>query len=189
MSPADGLSSTSQKASKSSRRSAFFYQRKISMTSRFAFNGFSGLMAMGRFSRAVKKPSRGTSWLAFARFPEGMPDRMGNRRLLVKSNQSSAAFPSTWHQKGGSACSSARIYSGKCTSRPLMMPAGRSCKPQRCKGRSPPKGSESVAALRMASTKGSFDSVNLWCSMIMSSICFLKPTTVQKPSVSRLRVA
>ena len=33
-------------------------------------------------------PVGGTSWLALAKFPEGMPERMGKRRLFVKSNQS-----------------------------------------------------------------------------------------------------
>lgn len=30
----------------------------------------------------------GTSWLALAKLPLGIPERMGKRRLFVKSNQS-----------------------------------------------------------------------------------------------------
>lgn len=58
-----------------------------------ALKGLSGRIAKGRLAKAVKKPSRGTSVLAFARFPEGIPERMGKRRLLVKSSQSSRL----WH--------------------------------------------------------------------------------------------
>ena len=52
-------------------------------------NGYVLKPLSSQLSFSFEPPSNGTSLLAFAKFPEGIPERMGKRKLLVKSSQSS----------------------------------------------------------------------------------------------------